>query len=184
MVFVVVDRELRLDDLLPERVLVATQVEVANQLHRDRRAALQRGAVGDVLDGRAEDAGQVDAVVLVEALVLDRDGRVLQVFGDFAPADGAAQVVGLDKAETRAVSGEHLRGAATEDRVQRRERRCRLRDVQDVADRRDHTHEERAREHAAADEEDACGPGAVVPVPTLTCLPGHRLAKRDYRSEV
>ena len=78
--FLVVERELGLDDLLPERALVAAQVEVAHQLHRDRRAALQRGAVGDVLDRRAEDAREVDAVVFVEALVLDRHRRVLERF--------------------------------------------------------------------------------------------------------
>ncbi len=81
VVFVVVERELGLDDLLLERVLVAAEVEVADELHRQRRAALQGFAVGGVLDGRAEDSGEVDAVVLVEALVLDRDGGVLQVVG-------------------------------------------------------------------------------------------------------
>ena len=88
MAFLVFDRQLGLDDLLPERVLVAAQVEVAHQLHRDRRAALQRGAVGEVLDGRAEDPRQVDAVVVVEALVLDRDGGVLQIFRDFLQETG------------------------------------------------------------------------------------------------
>ncbi len=97
MVFVVFERELGLDDLLLERVLVAAEVEVAHQLHRDRRRALQGLSVHDVLDGRAEDAGHVDAVVLVEALVLDRHGRVLEVGWDFAPADRRAQFVGLDR---------------------------------------------------------------------------------------
>ena len=106
--FLVVERELGLDDLLAQRVLVAAEVEVAHQLHRDRRSALQRGAVGDVLQRCAEDAGDVDAVVFVEALVLDRDGRVLEVPRDFIPVDGGAQQVGLDEAESRAVGGEHL----------------------------------------------------------------------------
>ncbi len=117
MDFLVVERELGLDDLLPEGVLLSAEVEVAHQLHRDRRAALQRGAVGDVLDGSTEDPGQVDPVVLVEALVLDRDGGVLEVFGDFAPPDGRAQLIGLDKAEARPVGGEDLRGAAGQQRV-------------------------------------------------------------------
>ena len=145
------------------------------ELHRDRRAALQGGAVGDVLDGRAEYAGEVDAVVFVEPLVLDRDGRVLQVGGDFVPADGAAQFVGLDEPQAGAVGGEHLRGAVGEDRVQRREGRRRAGDVQDVADRGDRAEHERHREHAAADEQDAGWAGAVVPAPTLSCLPGHLL---------
>ncbi len=130
-----------------QRALVASQVEVAHQLHRDRRAALQRGAVEDVLHGRAEDPGQVDAVVLVEALVLDRDRGVLQVCGDFAPGDGAAQLVGLDEAQPRAVGGEHLRGAAAQDRVQLCDRGSRPGDAQDVADRRDRAHDHYRGEH-------------------------------------
>ena len=42
VVLLVLERQLGLDDLLLERVLVAAEVEVAHQLHRDRRAALQR----------------------------------------------------------------------------------------------------------------------------------------------
>ncbi len=173
VLFVVVDRELGLDDLLAQRVLVAAEIQVAHELHRDRRAALQGGAVGDVLDGRAEDSGQIDAIVFVEPLVLDRDRRVLQVGGNFTPADGAAQVVGLDEAEARAVGGEHLRGATRQDRVQRAERGCGPGDMQDVADRRDRPDDEHRREHAAADEQDTCWTGAVVPAPALPCLPGH-----------
>ena len=115
VVFLVLERHLGLDDLLLERVLVTAQVEVADELHRDRRAALQRGAVGYVLDGRAEDPGHVDAVVFVEALVLDRDRRVLEVFRDRAPADRRAQLIGLDEAQACAVGGEHLRGAAQDE---------------------------------------------------------------------
>ena len=109
VVFVVLDCELGLDDLLLERVLVAAEVEVAHELHRDRRAALQRFAMGDVLYGGAEDSGHVDAVVFIEALVLDRDRGVLQVFRDLAPGDRAEQLAGLDEAEARTVGGEHLR---------------------------------------------------------------------------
>ena len=91
--FLVLDRQLGLDDLLTDRVLIAAEVEVAHELHRDRRPSLQRFAVRDVLDGGAEDPRQVDAVVLVEALVLDRDGGVAQVGRDLIPRDRGAQLI-------------------------------------------------------------------------------------------
>ncbi len=172
-VLVVLDRELRLDDLLLERVLVAAEVEVAHELHRDRRAALQRLSVREVLDRRAEDAGQVDAVVLVEALVLDRDGRVLQVRRDLAPRDRRAQLVGLDEAEPRPVGGVHLRGAAADDRAQRADRRCRLRDVEHVADGRDRADDQRGDDHAAADQQKPRRAGAMMPAPALSSLSRH-----------
>src|SRR5258708_27722558 len=50
---------------------------------RDRRTALNRLAL-DVVPGRAEDPPHVDPAVLVEALVLDRDDRVLQPRRDLA----------------------------------------------------------------------------------------------------
>ena len=174
VVFVVVDRQLGLDDLLAQRVLVAAQIQVAHELHRDRRAALQWRPVDDVLDGRAEYAGEVDAVVLVEPLILDRDRRVLQIFGDLAPADRTAHLGRLNEPQARAVGGEHLRGAAVEQGVQQAQRRGGVGDVQHIADRRDRAEHEHRREHAAADEQDACWAGAVVPAPALPCLPGHR----------
>ena len=50
---------------------------VLDELLRDRRSALDGAALGDVLPERPPRAAQVDALVLVEALVLDRDDRVL-----------------------------------------------------------------------------------------------------------
>ena len=43
---------------------------------RDRRATLDDALLADVLPERAGDAAHVDAVVLVEALVLNRDDRL------------------------------------------------------------------------------------------------------------
>src|SRR4029077_17793849 len=175
--------ELRLDDLLPDRVLVAAEVGIANQLHRDRRSPLQSGAVGDVLDGRAEDPGEVDAVVLVEPLILDRDGRVLELGGDLLPGDRCAQLVGLDEAEARAVGGEHLRGAVAENRAKGGDRGSRLGDVQDVSDRRDRADDQGGDEDSAADQDDSCRGAAVVPAPALSCLSRHLRGLRDYRSD-
>ena len=54
------------------------------------------------------------------------------------------------------------------------ERGGRLRDVQDVADRRDRGDASIAyREHAADDEQDPCGPAAGVPAAALSCLSRH-----------
>jgi hypothetical protein len=172
--FVVFERELGLGDLLAERALVAAEIDVAHQLHRDRGATLQRLSVGDVLDGGAEDAGGVDAVVFVVALVLDRDRRVLEIAGDVVPADRRAQGVGLDVAQARAVGGEHLRGGAGEDRVQLRDRRRGLGDVQHIRDRSPDRQCDRGGGGAEPDEHDAREAAAAVATAALACLSRHR----------
>ncbi len=63
------EREQDLVDLARDRLL-GRQVEVARDLHRDRRAALAAG-VGQVGQRGARQADRVDALVLVEARVLD-----------------------------------------------------------------------------------------------------------------
>src|SRR5205823_10050881 len=68
------DREARLLHLAPEGALVA-DVELADELLRDRRAALDHLAGTDVLPRGAGDALVVDAAMLVETPVLDRDRR-------------------------------------------------------------------------------------------------------------
>ncbi len=74
--------DLRLLDLALQVTLGVVDVEVAGELHRDRRSALLHLAGLEVLERRAGDSLEVDAVVLVEALVLDRDRRLLQILGD------------------------------------------------------------------------------------------------------
>ncbi len=171
MVFVVFERQLRLGDLLLERALIAAEVEVAHQLHRDRRRPLKRFAVHEILDGGAEDPGGVDAVVLVEALVLDRNRGVGEVGGDLRPGDRRAQLVGLDEPEARAVGGEHLRGGAVDDRVAPGEARRGVGDRDHVRHRADGAEEQRARQHDQDDEEDAGGPPVVAAA--LACESGH-----------
>ena len=46
-------------------------------------------------------------------------------------------------------------------------------DVEHVADRRNRADDQRGDEHAAADQENSCGPRAVVPAPALSCLSRH-----------
>ncbi len=60
---------------------------VLDELLGDRRAALGGALAEDVFDQGAADALEVDAAVLVEARVLDRDHRVLDVGGDLPGAE-------------------------------------------------------------------------------------------------
>src|SRR5579862_8561687 len=68
-------RERRLFQLPEDRALVAGQ-RVLHELLRDRRAALH-GASADVVPERATEAADIHRAVLVEALVLRRDDRLL-----------------------------------------------------------------------------------------------------------
>ena len=94
------DRETRLFQLALERLLLA-DVEVADELLRDRRAALDDLAGRHVLPRGARDALVVDAAVLVEAAVLDRDGRARQPLRHLAVRDRLAVALGRDRAEQR-----------------------------------------------------------------------------------
>ena len=67
--------ERRLAHLARDRLLVA-DVGVLDELLRDRRATLDDALGADVLHERAHDAARVDAVVLVEPAILDRDDRL------------------------------------------------------------------------------------------------------------
>ena len=70
------DGEARLDELAVQRPLLVADVEVADELLRDRGAALDRAAGADVVVRGAGDALEVDAAVLVEAPILDCDRRL------------------------------------------------------------------------------------------------------------
>ena len=67
--------ERSLAHLACERALVP-DVRVLDELLRDRRAALDDALLANVLPESAPDASHVDAVVLEEALILDRDDRL------------------------------------------------------------------------------------------------------------
>ena len=86
----------------------------------------------------ADDRVEVHALVLVEALVLDRDGRAAQVDRDVAPRDDAAQDVRLDEAEPRAVGGVDDRDLALVGRLQLGQVGRGGRDREHVAGRREH----------------------------------------------
>jgi hypothetical protein len=68
--------------------------------------------------------------------------------------------------------------------MQLAERRRGLNDVHDVGHGGDRADQERGDEHPAADEQDACGSGAVVPAPPVSCLSRHVLSKARLPIEV
>ena len=67
----------RLAELLEDRAMRLGLQRVLDELLLDRRGALDAAFVDDVLDERSRDAADVDAAVGLEALVLDRDHRLL-----------------------------------------------------------------------------------------------------------
>src|SRR5262245_47570915 len=73
-VAVELDREARLGELPAERLLRG-EIEVADELLLDGRAALRDPAGRDVALQRSQDSDVVDPVVLVEPAVLDGDDR-------------------------------------------------------------------------------------------------------------
>jgi hypothetical protein len=95
--------QLGLADLAGEVALRVLDVEGAHQLLGERGAALHGLARLEVLDAGAHDRAQVDALVLVEALVLDRHGRAAQPHRQLVPGHDPAQDVRLHEAEPRAV---------------------------------------------------------------------------------
>jgi hypothetical protein len=71
-----------------------------------------------VLERRSDDRRGIDPAVLVEVLVLDRDGRLLEEVRDLLAVDRVADGVGLDVAEPRAVGRIDDRVGALVDRLQ------------------------------------------------------------------
>ena len=85
--------ERRLAQLLEHRAVGLGGERVLHELLGDGRATLGGAALQHVLHERAADAGVVDALVLVEALVLDGDDGVLDVGRDLALLEQDAVLV-------------------------------------------------------------------------------------------
>ena len=109
------DREAGLLDLALERPLVRHRVEVAHELLRDGRAALDDAPGLDVLHQRAGDALEVDAAVLVEAAVLDRDRRLREPRAHLLERDGLPVPLGRDRPQEGVVGGVDERVLADRD---------------------------------------------------------------------
>src|SRR5437764_546463 len=112
------EREAGLPQLALERALVVPDVEVPDELLRDRRAALGEGALLEVGDSRSQDALVVETTVLVEALILDRDGRLRDPVRHLAELQRLPVARGGDRAEQRAVGGEDERVLADPQRAE------------------------------------------------------------------
>ena len=137
--------ERRLAHLARERPLVA-DVRVLDELLRDRRAALDDALLADVLPERAADAAHVDAVVLEEALVLDRDDRL---------AHDRRDVLGVTRtrlSSPRSTASTRRAVRRVDDRVDVRVLRCRVERGNLARDRADEAERERS---AGSDDEDA-----------------------------
>src|SRR4051794_41841457 len=90
---------MRLDDLAADRLARLRDVEVADQLLRDRRGALQRLAAGPEISAPGtDDRLHIDPALFEEALVLDRDRRVLQPRCDPVPGHRLANRPRMDHA--------------------------------------------------------------------------------------
>ena len=104
---------------LPLHGPLPRDVEVAHELLRDRRPALHDRAGADVGDGRSRDALDVDAAVLEEATVLDRDRRLADPERHLIGLDGLTVSLGRNRSEQRAVGRVQERVLADADRPQR-----------------------------------------------------------------
>ncbi|EPZ87359.1 hypothetical protein BURCENK562V_C1174 [Burkholderia cenocepacia K56-2Valvano] len=149
--------------------LLARQEEVARDLHRDRARALARAAVHQVGHARAQDADEIDAAVLVEAVVLDREHGLLHHVGNILEAHEAAALL-AELADQHVVGGEHAQRhlrLVVRQRVERRQ--LRRHHDQRVADdqRADHR---QGREQADEPQRDARAERAAAPSATAAAL--------------
>jgi hypothetical protein len=101
--------ERRLVDLAPERPLVA-DVEVLHELLGDRRAALDDAAGSQVDVCGSKQRPAIDPVVVPEALVLDRDGRILDRLRHLRVRQDDAILAGVQFRDEGAVGGVQERG--------------------------------------------------------------------------
>ena len=82
------------------------QIEIARDLHRDRRCALRAARLAEVGQTGADHAHVVDAAVLIELRVLGGEHRVLHHLRDLADRHEVAPLL-AELAQEHAVGGEH-----------------------------------------------------------------------------
>ena len=115
-----------LAELLEDRAMGLGLERVLDELLLDRGGALDAAVVADVGPQRTGDPAQVDAAVVVEALVLDRDHRLLDDRGDLGRCedhavllaedpDGVTEVVVQERALLVAVQREARQGGEVGD---------------------------------------------------------------------
>ena len=112
------------------------QEQVFRELLRQRRAALRDAAMQDVGDRRARDADRVDAVMRIEAAVLDGDERLRQIGRQILQRDiGAGHFAA--RGQHAAVEADDLDGRRPLRNFQRLDRRQMRADPDHDADDRD-----------------------------------------------
>ena len=88
------------------KCFLGRQIEIARDLHRDRRCALGAARLAEVGQAGADHAHVVDAAVLVELRVLGGEHRVLHHLRDLADRHEVAPLL-AELAQQHAVGGEH-----------------------------------------------------------------------------
>src|SRR5262249_54522980 len=106
-------------EALPLHGLVAGEIEIAHELLRDGGPALHDAAGTHVGDKRAEDPDRVDAAMLIEAPVLDRDGRLRHPWTDRVALHGGPVLDGREDADEAAVGAVDQRAVRLAHRLQR-----------------------------------------------------------------
>jgi hypothetical protein len=97
-------RQQDLVDLAGEGLL-GRQIEIARDLHRDRRCTLALARLAEVREAGAQDTDIVDAAVLVEARVFDREHGLLHDLRDLLDRREVAALF-TELADEHAVGGE------------------------------------------------------------------------------
>ena len=144
--------EMCLHDLAPDRLARVGDVQVAHQLLRDRRGALQRLAAGlHITPPGTDDRLHVDPALLEEVLVLDRDRAVLDPVRHALARHGLTNRLGMDHAQLRAVRGVDLRHQRLLARLQLADRRSGVIDPQEPRGSRANR-PRRKHQHQAGDQ--------------------------------
>ena len=159
--------ERRLAQLLEDRALVLGGKRNLYELLRDRRRALDGLLLLDVLDRRAGDAAQVDAVVGVEAAILDRDDRVLHHRCDLVLAEVDPALVARQRPDLVPARVEQQRGPrrALEAVDRRKVRRDGHEHPERGRDRGQHAEAEQHDQHPQLADPEALGLAAPPPQP-------------------
>ena len=134
--------------------LVRRQKALTRELLRDRAAALRGAPVPDVGHRRGADADEIEAVVIVEPLILDGDERLDEMRGNFGERhvdplfleDGEGELILGVEDRRRLIHVAHLR-----DGVADREAPCASRDRPDRADDRQHDRQRESEGDADGD---------------------------------
>jgi hypothetical protein len=159
------------------------QIDVVDELHRQRRGALQLLTVDSILDRGADDALVVERAVLKEPPVLDRHRRLFDDLRDLAAGQRRVHARRPDVPERRPVGGEHLRRRAGDVWMAGVEVRRRMGDVDDPAGDGQGTHRDAADDEHGEEAEGALQRGtAIAPAAALSITSAHGGWRASWRA--